>query len=122
MPPDMISGGAAAGWASFGLAGLILIWLFYKHLPSKDLQLEVFMKAKDAHIEAVVTAHTKEVENVILRFETTLMNTRQDFEKISTQQRTDFLSTLRMMQEKAESSNAAMVRTVLTNVKTGGEK
>lgn len=32
--------GAIAGWSSFGLAGMILAWLFLKHLPDKDKQIK----------------------------------------------------------------------------------
>ena len=31
---------SVTGWGAFGLAGLILSWLFLKHLPDKDVQIK----------------------------------------------------------------------------------
>ncbi len=33
-------GGGAAGWTSFGIAGLVLSWLLLVHLPAKDKQIK----------------------------------------------------------------------------------
>lgn len=40
-----------AGWVSFGLAGAILFWLFYYHLPNKDKQIERMQERADALVD-----------------------------------------------------------------------
>ena len=57
----------ASGWASFGIAGLVLSWLLMIHLPAKDKQLKEFLdagadeRAKNReHIEQLVKAFAAE--------------------------------------------------------------
>lgn len=47
---------ALAGWSTFGLAGLILTWLFLKHLPAKDAQMESLLAAKDTQLDKLITS------------------------------------------------------------------
>jgi hypothetical protein len=47
---DPLSGGA--GWVGAGLLGLVLGWMFLKHLPDKDKQLKELIEAKDKALEA----------------------------------------------------------------------
>jgi hypothetical protein len=59
-----LSGSGLAGWTTFGLAGLILAWLFLKYLPDKDKQLKDMLTAhqgvvsdKDKQLRELLTAH-----------------------------------------------------------------
>lgn len=51
---DAILGGA--GWASFGIAGLILAWLFLKHLPDKDSLIERLIEKSDTKVVHIAGA------------------------------------------------------------------
>lgn len=48
---EVVPPGALAGWSSFGIAGLILAWLFFVHLPSKDKLFSSFIEKKDEQID-----------------------------------------------------------------------
>lgn len=48
---DPISAFGAAGWSSFGIAGLILGWLLGIHLPAKDKQVKELNETKDRLLE-----------------------------------------------------------------------
>lgn len=60
---------AVAGWTTFGLAGLILAWLFFKHLPDKDKQIRELLTAhqgvirdKDAQIDRMLVTKNMQIE------------------------------------------------------------
>lgn len=64
--------GGAAGWSSFGIAGLVLAWLLLRHLPEKDKREDkriddhrAEMKGKDELIEKVLARHVEAVEKVV---------------------------------------------------------
>jgi hypothetical protein len=48
---DPISAFGAAGWSSFGIAGLVLGWLLIIHLPAKDKQVKELNESKDKSLE-----------------------------------------------------------------------
>lgn len=54
-----------AGWASFGLAGAILGWLFVVHLPAKDKLILSLIEARDKSIDKIVTAHERTVNRIV---------------------------------------------------------
>lgn len=46
---DVLTGGG--GWAASASLGSVLFWLFFKHLPAKDKQMETLIAAKDSQID-----------------------------------------------------------------------
>lgn len=54
-----------AGWGAFGLSGLILGWLFLKHLPEKDAQLKEYMQAKDARLKEALDAKDAQAKELL---------------------------------------------------------
>lgn len=42
----------ATGWGGAGLLGLVLLWVFLRHLPAKDLQMERFIDSRDKALSA----------------------------------------------------------------------
>jgi hypothetical protein len=57
-----ISGPAASGWASFGIAGLVLAWLLLVYLPSKDKERERSVQSKDEQVKALMDRYDSERE------------------------------------------------------------
>jgi predicted hydrolase (HD superfamily) len=69
--PDMVGG--SAGWVGAGLLGLVLAWLFGKHLPSKDAQIERLLAqakeqlaAKDTQLREQLTAKDSQLDTTLL--------------------------------------------------------
>jgi PAS domain S-box-containing protein len=58
--------GGAAGWSSFGIAGLVLGWLLLKRLPDNDRQLEKLLGDKDRQIKEMAAVHTAAAEKAAL--------------------------------------------------------
>ena len=54
-----------APWATTGLAGLILAWLFFWHLPSKDKQLADLLAGKDKQVGDQATSKDKQIGDLI---------------------------------------------------------
>lgn len=60
--------GGASGWVGAGLLGLVLAWLFGKHLPDKDRQLSdkdrllrEMLEAKDAALKAAMEDKDRQI-------------------------------------------------------------
>lgn len=56
---DVLTGGA--GWVGTGLLGSVLGWIFFKHLPDKDKQVESLITSRDALVER----QAQRVENTL---------------------------------------------------------
>lgn len=54
----------AAGWTSFGIAGLVLSWLLLKHMPDKDRQLKELIDRHDMQMQELLDRHDK-AENAL---------------------------------------------------------
>lgn len=93
---DEVPTNAWGGWSAFGLAGLILCWLFFRHLPDKDRQL----KEKDDHLQAVV----KELAEV---------HAAQDKER-----RGDFQAALKTVTDHCDKEHMRLIETLKAQ---GGE-
>lgn len=52
--------GGGAGWASFGIAGLVLAWLLLVHLPAKDRQLREFIDIATKDRDVTLMRYDKE--------------------------------------------------------------
>lgn len=52
----------ASGWVGAGLLGLVLSWIFFKHLPAKDDQIERLIKSKDVAIKEMIEFKDKQIE------------------------------------------------------------
>ena len=87
------------GWVGLGLLGLVMFWLLYSHLPSKDKQQQVWMDgkdkiindmiaSKDAALLAANTRHDLHMTTVIDKFDRTTNNLSITF-KESLQQVTE---------------------------------
>jgi predicted HicB family RNase H-like nuclease len=61
-----------AGWSSFGLAGLVLGWLFLVHLPAKDKQLSGIIKEAADRADAADKAHAQDVREQRAEFRAAL--------------------------------------------------
>lgn len=57
-----------AGWSSFGLAGAILCWLFFRHLPEKDRQ----MQDKDKQLIQLLRDHDAKEQRIETVFKDSL--------------------------------------------------
>lgn len=79
------SNGAAAGWGAFGLSGAILMWLFFKHLPSKDAQLDALLVAKDNHVQVLVANFTSTMTETSNNFTKTITDSSANFTKTMTE-------------------------------------
>lgn len=60
-----VGSGAVAGWTSFGLAGLILAWLFLKHLPAKDEQIKGLIDRHDSRIDSLAKTFSESLDKVV---------------------------------------------------------
>lgn len=86
LDPNITSG--ASGWAGAGILGLVLAWLFFKHLPDKDALLErantnkdAQIKAKDEQIEKLITSHNTREDAARLAYEQHLKQILEHCEK-----------------------------------------
>lgn len=59
---DSLSGGG--GWVGAGLLGAVLMWLFFKHLPSKDAQITALIERKDLHVENLQAEFTQALDKM----------------------------------------------------------
>jgi len=50
-----------AGWASFGLAGLVISWLLLKYLPDQEKRMERIVLAHATEIKALNEKHDAQV-------------------------------------------------------------
>lgn len=95
-------------WATYGLAGLILVWLFFWHLPSKDIQL----KEKDKLLMDVVLAHTEHVKVLVesnaRQINTILESNNQEREKDRVA-RHDMSNRLQVATAQVQERNEAMI-------------
>ena len=82
----------ASGWASFGIAGLVLSWLLLKHLPSKDAQLERLISSSDERFTTML--ETVEEQKIKLSDQ---HNVREK------EQRQDFKDALQIVLKQSES-------------------
>ncbi len=57
--------GGVAPWAGAGLLGGVLAWVFMKHLPDKDRQLEKLIADKDSIIKELAANYTKSIREVV---------------------------------------------------------
>jgi PAS domain S-box-containing protein len=74
-----LSGGA--GWVGAGLLGAVLAWVFMKHLPAKDTQLEKLISDKDIMIKELVAGHAKSIREVVGHCEEDAEKTRTTGER-----------------------------------------
>lgn len=85
--PDIGPAGYA-GWSAFGLSGLILAWLFFKHLPDKDaqlaqkdLQLIDMVNAKDARMSQIIESFDRKHEANVAAFNLHAREVREDYNR-----------------------------------------
>jgi hypothetical protein len=73
------TGTTLAPWATTGLAGLILLWLFFKHLPAKDSQLNGLLESRDRMVTEVISSRDNTIDKIITRGDNINRETREDF-------------------------------------------
>jgi hypothetical protein len=115
---DPISGGA--GWVGAGLLGLVLSWVFLKHLPDKDKQLNAFLAAKDEVIKALTDRYEGVIKALTDRYEKRLEVMAAAFEaafaKFQEEQKAtrhdsrDLLNIINLRNEKAVAEMAVAIR------------
>lgn len=70
---------AWSGWSAFGLAGLILCWLFFRHLPDKDKQLKEKDEAHLAQVRDLTKTFTDQLKEMSANSAATERERRADF-------------------------------------------
>lgn len=58
-----------SGWVGTGLLGLVLAWIFSKHIPDKDKQMKEMLEAKDKQILEIMQENNKHTADRESRFE-----------------------------------------------------
>jgi uncharacterized linocin/CFP29 family protein len=83
------SSASAAGWSAFGLTGLILGWIFLKHLPDKDRQIKTMLtehqksiEVKDARIDVMMGNHQKSLDAMMDGNQKALVSKDQQIERM----------------------------------------
>lgn len=102
-----VSGDAfgASGWASFGIAGLVLSWLLLKHLPSKDAQLERLITLGDERALAILDKTEKRTKDIA---DQSVVREKE--------QRQDFKEALQSIIKQSEVSTSSIQKTVTDEV------
>jgi len=67
----------ASGWAGAGILGLVLAWLFFKHLPDKDALLERAQAGKDKQLSEKDT----QIQNLIVSHNQREDKARETYER-----------------------------------------
>lgn len=51
-------------WAGAGLLGLVLSWLFFRHLPSKDKQIQDLIDSHNKNMQVLVQANLSTADKI----------------------------------------------------------
>lgn len=70
---------AGAGWGAFGLAGLILAWLFFFGWPAKDKQIEKLIEDNDKRIDSLTEKYERKLELVAATFRQETQADKEEF-------------------------------------------
>lgn len=72
--------GAWSGWSAFGLAGLILAWLFFRHLPDKDKQLKDKDDSHLIQVKELTKIFTDQLKDLVAGHQAADKERRGDFQ------------------------------------------
>lgn len=105
-------GSVLAPWATSGLAGLILCWLFFWHLPAKDAQLDRQMASRDLLIKETRSDFKDALAAVVAHCDQEIAR-QAEFDKLRDQR---LEASLNLRDEKVESTMTDL-REVLEGVR-----
>ena len=69
---EPLAGSGVSGWAGAGILGLVLSWLLFVHLPSKDKQLKDLIDTYNTRADTVMDKFTTSLTNAETEFNSAL--------------------------------------------------